>query len=74
MPKHRNASEIWFEGANGWWATLKPGLQFDGCHSIHGNETFSKEAGLADLKQQLDWSEQCDCDECQRGANPTRRE
>lgn len=86
--RHRNAARIWFEDEPpGWWAALRPGLQFEGCHSIHSEILYPYETrNIQDAKQQLkdllDLAEPCDCDDCtprlhrnplRPGARPDRR-
>ena len=63
--RHRNAAEIWYEGANGWFAALKPGLCTEpGLHSAHSDETLPREAGLRDLLRKLDAVRLCRCADC----------
>jgi len=70
VPRHRNAAEIWYEGANGWWASLKPGLCTEPeLHTVHADETLPEREGLRDLMRKLDDARPCGCAECRRDSN-----
>jgi len=62
---HRNAEGIWYEGANGWFAALKPGLCTEpGLHSAHSDESLPRREGLRDLLRKLDGARLCRCADC----------
>lgn len=60
--------EVWTEqdgwnenGRPAYWATLRTGFQWDGCHTLH-------EGNLRDLTEALAGVTSCECDGCVEAA------
>jgi hypothetical protein len=61
MTAHPEKVRGWYkEHRDGYWIDLKPGWQWQGCHSVH-------EWNVRDLVRSFRMVEPCDCDDCRRG-------
>ena len=57
LAKDRRIASVWDEGDDGYWATLKPGYQWDGVHGLH-------ERTIANLRRRLAEVRTCACSDC----------
>jgi hypothetical protein len=55
--QHPDKIRDWYADQDGYWINLKPGWQWQDCHTVH-------EWIVKDVIESFKWIERCSCDEC----------